>query len=289
MSPCQLSTFTFHFEARYWRPADSLLFSAASFGASQSPQHIAYKKGTHITYMTVRLIFAVLCTVLRLGTALSIPSAPAKAPPNIICIGGSSGMGKAAAVAAVRRGGKALIVSRSEDKLEKAAQEIVEKAGKDNDDDRSCVTTAVLDATDEAAVERFASELNSGDWDGLVVSTAGRAPHGPVSTLPTESTRDLFESKFWTAYHCAKHIAPRLRPGGAIAFVAGVLNRRPGMNCAPLATTNGALEGLTRALALEMGPSLRVNCLSPGFCDTERFDHMDPERKVAMLANTADR
>lgn len=268
---------------------DSLLFSAASFGASQSLQHIAYKKGTHITYMTVRLIFAVLCTVLRLGTALSIPSAPAKAPPNIICIGGSSGMGKAAAVAAVRRGGKALIVSRSEDKLEKAAQEIVEKAGKDNDDDRSCVTTAVLDATDEAAVERFASELNSEDWDGLVVSTAGRAPHGPVSTLPTESTRDLFESKFWTAYHCAKHIAPRLRPGGAIAFVAGVLNRRPGMHCAPLATTNGALEGLTRALALEMGPSLRVNCLSPGFCDTERFDHMDPERKVAMLANTADR
>ena len=61
------------------------------------------------------------------------------------------------------------------------------------------------------------------------------------------------------------------------------------MNCAPLASTNGALEGLTRALALEMGPRLRVNCLSPGFCDTERFDHMDPERKAAMLANTADR
>ena len=241
---------------------------------------------SHRPSTKMHLIFVVLCTVLRFGSALSIPSAPAK---NIICVGGSSGMGKAAAVAAVRRGGKALIVSRSEDKLEQAAQEIIEKAGKDNDDDRSCVTTAVLDATDEAAVERFASELNIECWDGLVVSTAGRAPHGPVTTLPTESTRDLFESKFWTAYHCAKHIAPRLREGGAIAFVAGVLNRRPGMNCAPLATTNGALEGLTRALALEMGPSLRVNCLSPGFCDTERFDHMDPERKAAMLANTADR
>ena len=68
---------------------------------------------------------------------------------------------------------------------------------------------------------------------------------------------------------------------------AGVLNRRPGRNCAPLACVNGALEGLTRALALELGPRVRVNCLSPGFCDTERFDAMDAARKAAMLANTA--
>lgn len=243
------------------------------------------------SFSKMSLILVVICMVIRLGGALSIPSSHGggNAPPNVVVIGGSSGMGKAAAVAAVQRGGKALIISRSKNKLQKAAQEIREKAGKSADDDISCVATAVLDATDEAAVERFASELDSEYWDGLVVSAAGKAPHGPVTTLPTESTRDLFESKFWTAYHCAKHIGPRLREGGAIAFVAGVLNRRPGMNCAPLASTNGALEGLTRALALEMGPRLRVNCLSPGFCDTERFDHMDPERKAAMLANTANR
>ena len=79
-----------------------------------------------------------------------------------------------------------------------------------------------------------------------------------------------------------------LADGGAIALVAGVLNRRPGVNCVPLATVNGALEGLTRSLALEFGPRLRVNCLSPGFCDTERFDRMEPSRKAVMLANTAE-
>ena len=84
----------------------------------------------------------------------------------------------------------------------------------------------------------------------------------------------------------ARRTSP-LADGGSITFVAGVLNRRPGKNCAPLAATNGALEGLTRSLALDLGPRLRVNCMSPGFCDTERFDHMDAERKAAMLANTA--
>jgi NAD(P)-dependent dehydrogenase (short-subunit alcohol dehydrogenase family) len=74
---------------------------------------------------------------------------------------------------------------------------------------------------------------------------------------------------------------------GAVVMCAGVLNRRPGVNCAPLAMANGALEGLTRTLALEWGPRLRVNCLSPGFCDTERFDHLDLSRKQAMLDNTA--
>jgi NAD(P)-dependent dehydrogenase (short-subunit alcohol dehydrogenase family) len=49
---------------------------------------------------------------------------------------------------------------------------------------------------------------------------------------------------------------------------------------------NGAIEGLTRALALELGPHLRINCLSQGFVDTERFDHMDLNKKKEMLKNT---
>ena len=68
---------------------------------------------------------------------------------------------------------------------------------------------------------------------------------------------ELMDSKFWSAYHCCKHLAPRLRDGAAVALVGGVLNRRPGLNCAPLAAANGALEGLTRALALEVDATRR--------------------------------
>lgn len=201
--------------------------------------------------------------------------------PNVIVVGGSSGMGKAAALEALQHGGRVLLVSRSEEKLQRAKRELLSIVPKAD------VMLTTVDATNEEAVQEFAASLDTQAWDGLVISAAGRAPHGPVQSLPTTDTRELMETKVWTAYNCAKYVAPKLRDGGSLVFVAGILNRRPGLNCAPLAMANGALEGLTRTLALEWGPRLRVNCLSPGFCNTERFDHMDADRKERMLANTA--
>lgn len=203
------------------------------------------------------------------------------APPNVIVVGGSSGMGKAAALQTIEHGGRVLLVSRSEDKLQRAKTELL------NSVPEADISTASLDATNEAAVKDFAASMDTKTWNGLVVSAAGRAPHGPVESLPTSDSKDLMETKLWSAYHCVKYIGPKLCDGGGVCFVAGILNRRPGLNCAPLAMANGALEGLTRTLALEWGPRLRVNCLSPGFCDTERFNHLDPQRKANMLANTA--
>lgn len=200
---------------------------------------------------------------------------------NVIIVGGSSGMGKAAALEVIRGGGKVLLVSRSDEKLSSARSYLQEQVPD------ALVECAVLDATDETQVEGFASILHTDTWDCLVLTAAGRAAHGPVQELETQATRDMLETKLWTAYYCSKYISKKLREGGAIVFTAGILNRRPGLNCAPLAMANGALEGLTRTLALELGPRLRVNCLSPGFCDTERFDHLTAERKSQMMANTA--
>ena len=89
-------------------------------------------------------------------------------------------------------------------------------------------------------------------------------------------------------WYCAKYGAPKLRDGGSIVFCSGVLCRRPGANCTPLVAGNGAVEALTKALALELGPRLRVNCFSPGYFDTERYDHLSAERKATMLEATAD-
>ena len=223
------------------------------------------------------LLLVLLCQVLLITLALA--SSP---PINVIVVGGSSGMGKAAAIAIVQRGGKALLISRSTDKLSRAEKEVAAACCHGGS-----VSTASLDVTDEEAVKEFAQKIPNNEWNALVVSCAGRAPHGPITELPISETRCLFESKFWGSVNCSKYFSPKLKREGSITFVSGVLNRRPGINCSPLAATNGALEGLTRSLALELGPRLRVNCLSPGFCNTERFEHMDTNKRDAMLANTA--
>ncbi len=200
-------------------------------------------------------------------------------------------MGKAAALATIQRGGKVLLIGRSESRLA-AAKSYLSVMVPD-----AIVLTRACDAMNETAVRELAATLDEqcapgGNrilWNGLVISAAGRAPHGSVLQLPTDSMRSMMESKVMTAYHCAKYLGAKLDEAGtsSVVFVAGILNRRPGINCAPLAMANGALEGLTRSLALEWGPKVRVNCLSPGFCDTERFDHMEGERKASMLENTA--
>jgi len=66
---------------------------------------------------------------------------------NAIIIGGSSGMGKAAAVEIVKNGGKALLVSRSASKLEKAREIVAAAAYTANGDSVECqVRTKILDA-----------------------------------------------------------------------------------------------------------------------------------------------
>ena len=107
---------------------------------------------------------------------LLLTTTTAMAPDSVI-IGGSSGMGKAAAKACVRAGGRVLLASRDGDKLAAAQQEVI----RDCDASQERVRTAVLDARDEAAVADFAAALDDGDYAGLVVSAAGRARAKPRS------------------------------------------------------------------------------------------------------------
>jgi len=180
----------------------------------------------------------------------------------------------------VAHGGRVMICSRNTSKLEAAAQFIGGAPGS--------VETRVLDNTDESQVRSFFDSIEPGQFDALIVTALGRAVHGPFLNLDVAQARELFEGKLWGPWYCAKYGAPKLRDGGAIVFVSGVLCRRPGANCTPLVAANGSVEALTRGLALELGPRLRVNCLSPGFFDTERFDHLAPEKRQAMLEATGD-
>ncbi|MEM7732974.1 MAG: SDR family oxidoreductase [Pseudomonadota bacterium] len=191
---------------------------------------------------------------------------------TLLVVGGATGIGRATAGLAARDGAHVIIASRSEETLAKAAGEIGHGA-----------EYRAFDMTDEANVKAWAAALPAIDY--LVIS-ASSAAHGPFATSETGPLRAMFDAKFFGPYVTAREVLPKMRPGGAIAMFSGVLSRKPGENCAGLGAVNGAVEALTRGMALELGPDLRVNCISPGMVRTEAYAKVPDAKRDAMYDST---
>jgi NAD(P)-dependent dehydrogenase (short-subunit alcohol dehydrogenase family) len=191
---------------------------------------------------------------------------------RIVIIGGTSGMGLATAKAAAVRGAQVVIGGRHYDKLEKAKKEI---GGQ--------VEGLTLDVGDEGEIRAFFEWAGKFDY----LTTPGSTTHGGrFLSLDTAAAKADFQSKFWGQYLAAKYGAPRIRPGGAIVFFAGMWGQRPPAGVATVAAINSAIEGLARALAVELAP-IRVNAVSPGLVDTPLFNGMPAAQREALFAGFA--
>jgi NAD(P)-dependent dehydrogenase (short-subunit alcohol dehydrogenase family) len=79
--------------------------------------------------------------------------------------------------------------------------------------------------------------------------------------LPQRGT--FFALRYWGAFMAAKYGSDHIRPGGSIVFTSGLAGLRPHVGWSLGASICAAMEGLTRALAVELAP-IRVNIVSPG-------------------------
>jgi hypothetical protein len=80
----------------------------------------------------------------------------------------------------------------------------------------------------------------------------------------------------------------QIRTGGSIVFTSGVAGARPGPGWSVAASICGAMEGLTRALAVELAP-VRVNIVSPGVVKTPLWREMPEEARESLYASEARR
>ena len=192
---------------------------------------------------------------------------------TVAVVGGGSGIGRAIATQAGAAGADVIVSSRNMANLDKTTAEI--GAG----------IAIPVDMTQPDAVAAWVDALP--ELDHLVIS-ASSAAHGPFSDLPEDSLRHMFDAKFFGPYAVSKAALSKIRRGGSITLFSGVLSRRPGMNCSGLAAVNGAVEALTRGLALELGPDFRVNCLSPGMVRSDAYAAMEPEAKETMYEATGE-
>jgi 3-oxoacyl-[acyl-carrier protein] reductase len=95
------------------------------------------------------------------------------------------------------------------------------------------------------------------------------ANEAPVAELSVDRWRTTINANLDSVFLSARAMLPLLRPGGRVIIVSSTAGQRGEAFHADYAATKGALISLTKSLALEYAPDITVNCVAPGWVDTE--------------------
>jgi NAD(P)-dependent dehydrogenase (short-subunit alcohol dehydrogenase family) len=195
---------------------------------------------------------------------------------RVVVVGGTSGMGAATARAAAAAGARVVVAGRRPVAERTAGAGSGEAVG-------GGLEHAVVDVTDESSVRDLFAGVGTLDHL-LVTATAGRP--GPFREQSLAEARSFMDGKFFASWLCARHAVGHLTPGGSITFVTGGAVLRPPRHGAMIAAAFAALETLTKALAVELGP-VRVNTIRPGFTDSEMWGFLSDADRATLRERVA--
>ncbi|OYW09490.1 MAG: 3-oxoacyl-ACP reductase, partial [Rhodospirillales bacterium 12-71-4] len=175
--------------------------------------------------------------------------------------GASKGIGRAGAVALATAGADVVAAARSLEELEELSAALG-AAG------LAC-RAAQLDVTDRTAVRALVEA--AGPFD-ILLNNAGTNIRQPFLEVPDESLDRLLDLNIRAMFTVAQAVAQGMVEqgrGGAIINLSSVNGHVAGANRSVYTATKHAIEGLTKAMAFEMGPhAIRVNAIAPGFVET---------------------
>ncbi|ANZ28555.1 SDR family oxidoreductase (plasmid) [Rhodococcus sp. WB1] len=186
-----------------------------------------------------------------------------------VVTGASGGIGRALALHLAARGAQIAGTFRGEEsKREEFAQEL-RAAGGDP-------YLQSVDVRERADIVRFGDEVAE-KFGGIDfwVNNAARLLVKPFAETTAEDWTDLFTTNFfgyvWGCQVAARHMSAQ--KSGSIVNVSSVVFEQPPRDLSAYVSAKGAITGLTRALAVELGPAgITVNAVSPGATETPLND-----------------
>jgi NAD(P)-dependent dehydrogenase (short-subunit alcohol dehydrogenase family) len=175
--------------------------------------------------------------------------------------GASKGIGRAGAVALAAAGAEVVLAARTLPEMEATVAELAAAGLK--------ASTVALDVTDRAAVR--AAIAAHGPFD-VLLNNAGTNIREPFLELRDDSLDRLLDLNIRAMFTVAKAVAQGMAEagkGGAIINLSSVNGHVAGANRSVYTATKHAVEGMTKAMAFELGPKgIRVNGIAPGFVET---------------------
>jgi NAD(P)-dependent dehydrogenase (short-subunit alcohol dehydrogenase family) len=190
---------------------------------------------------------------------------------TVVVVGRRSGIARAVALLAESEGARVIVAGRDQGKLASAYV----------DDD---ITAEVVDITDDASIAALAEQVGAVDH---VVSTASARARGKLADLQRHNLQQSFDTKVIGPTMLAKYFAPQIKPGGSFVLFSGVHAFKLNVGYLGVGITNGAVDFLTRWLAVELAP-IRVNAVSPGVIDTGAWDSLGDDGKRDYFKHIAD-
>jgi NAD(P)-dependent dehydrogenase (short-subunit alcohol dehydrogenase family) len=176
--------------------------------------------------------------------------------------GGAQGIGKGIAKLLLEEGMRVVIADMDQEAGAETAEEL-QPIGE--------VRFILTDVGDENSVLQAMQTIvgGFGRLDGLI-NNAGIA--NPVNRaaeeLPLAEWERVVRTNLTGCFLCAKHAVPHLRTqGGCIVNIASTRALQSEPHTEAYAASKGGILALTHALAVSLGPDIRVNCISPGWID----------------------
>jgi NAD(P)-dependent dehydrogenase (short-subunit alcohol dehydrogenase family) len=192
---------------------------------------------------------------------------------RVVILGGTSGNGLATAKAAQREGAVIAVASSRRERVDRALASL-----------ESGAEGHVVDLSDEAQVRKFFEHI--GAFDHLVYTAGESLRLETLDAVQLDDARSFLNIRFWGAFMAVKYGSPHIRAGGSITLTSGAAGLRPRKGWTVVASICGAMESLTRALAVELAP-IRVNAVCPGVVRTELWRDMTESDREALYRDVA--
>lgn len=199
----------------------------------------------------------------------------------IAITGGSSGIGRAAALRLARDGAAVAICARQKDRLERVSAEISSAGG---------TTLAVqADVTHQADMQRFVETTvqRFGRLD-VMLCNAGYGLYGEIDQVTPEQMHALMDVNYFGTFHAARAALPvfRTQGHGHIIVVSSIVGQRGIPFMGPYSATKFAQVGLAECLRAEVaGTGLHVSVVYPISTDTDFFRVMTDHSGFATRAH----